>query len=184
MYSIMRSIFLLFIVSLLQGCAVTNIPLKDVTYNTAQIPTVQWKSIVLVTLVDARGITGIGFTNDGAEIVAKGDIPQWATKNLASVLQNAGYRVSIASSMEQAKQEKASYIITGSIDSLHLQIDSFSSTASVKVTINAISSTGHVQSESFSASRSAVNNPFGDTEANVVLESLIQAYATVSSLLQ
>lgn len=184
MYSIKQRVLFILVLCVLQGCAVTNIPLKEMTYSSSEIPTVQWKTIVLVSFSDARGVQGIGYTNDGAEIVAKGDISMWATKNLASVLQKAGYRVSIASSLEQAQRENASYIITGAIDMLHLEVASFSSTASVKVTIQVMAPGGKTISETFSASRSAVTNPFGDTEAEVVLESLLQAYSGITSLLR
>ena len=183
-HGIKHNVLFILIFVILQGCAVTNIPLKEVSYTSPDIPMVQWKSVILVVLSDTRGIDSIGFTNDGAEILAKGNVAMWATKNLAAILQKAGYRVSIASSIEEARGEKSSYIVMGNIDSLHLEIGSFSSTATVKVTIKTTNTTTSRKAENtFSASRSAVNNPFGDTEAEVLLEALLQAYASVPSLL-
>lgn len=184
MNRIKQGSFLLLLFFVLQGCAVTNIPLKEVVYKTDEIPTVTWETVVVVYFADERGIDSIGLTDDGAEIKPKGDVVMWATKNLASVIQRAGYRVSIASTLEQAKNAKPKYIITGTIDSVYLKIASLSSTASIKIRIKTTKNNGTEKVDVLTASRTAMNNPFGDTEAEVLLETLLQAYSSVPVLLQ
>ena len=121
-FSLLSCLVMLFAALALTGCLAKNNDVR-LLYDTQvpqAVPAATAPRIVVVQFEDKRTSADLGVRKDGTAFQSSASVPGWVTQALADELAARGAQVSVALSMAQAQMNQPQYIVTGTVENVHL----------------------------------------------------------------
>lgn len=131
-------------------------------------------SICVVLFEDRRNKAEIGQRRNGELFQPQTAVNDWVSRAVADELVRAGFVVTYAQTLEQARQSSPDFIVTGIIEEVWLSEPSFTSLAcSMRATVSLLRGSGtHVFKNSFSAKLTRTVIPAMDSSPKILTETL------------
>ena len=179
-----RCLLCILLISIIASCAPTTILLPSITPVQEPVLDHQNKHIALLVCSDGRTLKAVGYQESGAEVHIEGDLSHWITTIFANALRKKGYVVTVLSK-ESLLANATSYIIAPELKSLHVTQAATQTTVNLLLQIRTKTNTGGESSAPYSGSSALINNPFGNTEGQAILNAVqqaVHAYITEKNL--
>lgn len=151
-FSLLSCFVMLFAALALTGCLAKNNDVR-LLYDTQvpqAVPAATAPRIVVVQFEDKRTTADLGVRKDGTAFQSSASVPGWVTQALADELAARGAQVSVALSMAQAQMNQPQYIVTGTVENVHL----------VEKSLTTCQAAIRLQTHLYSSTQSAVTRSF------------------------
>ena len=151
-FSLLSCFVMLFAALALTGCLAKNNDVR-LLYDTQvpqAVPAATAPRIVVVQFEDKRTSADLGVRKDGTAFQSSASVPGWVTQALADELAARGAQVSVALSMAQAQMNQPQYIVTGTVENVHL----------VEKSLTTCQAAIRLQTHLYSSTQSAVTRSF------------------------
>ncbi|MDD6088333.1 MAG: hypothetical protein PUB69_03335 [Desulfovibrionaceae bacterium] len=156
------------------ACAPGNV--VHLSYTSSQsniLPQPQAKRLAVVMFDDQRMNSAIGVRKDGASFTADSSVADWVGRAFAEELKSTGTQVSYAATLNQARNGRPDYILTGIVRELWVKENGPTSyTATIRVTLSLSNAKGVIYSENLTATQDRQSLPTSTALQSLLADTL------------